>query len=54
MNSLKTQILELYQNFYDHMAFNIWVDYKESAKQMDKLLTQIYHLVKEYKDDNYK
>ena len=49
--SLKTQILELYQNFYDNNAFNIWVDYKESAKQFDKLLTQIYNLVKEYKDE---
>ena len=51
MVSLKNQILQLYQDWYDNHTFNIWTDYKESAKQFDKLLMQIYNLVKNYEGE---
>lgn len=48
---LKSQILELYQNWYNEYAFDTWHPYKEEIKRLQELLTQIYNLVKEYKDE---
>lgn len=52
MNSLKEQILNLYQNWYDKYAFDTWHPYKEEIRRLTELLEQIYNLVKEYKDEN--
>ena len=47
---LKSQILELYQNWYNEYAFDTWHPYKEEIRRLTELLEQIYILVKNYEE----
>jgi len=52
MNDLRQQILDLFQNWYEENFPVDWASYEFYLRKANELLTKIYTLVKNYKEDS--
>jgi len=51
MNSLKKQILNLYQNWFEKNYPVDYESYKDALRKTSELLTSIYNLTKNYEGE---